>query len=263
MKSSVSRSAIVASLPKGAFWRPKINGFFDKLLDGLGENFEKIRLFLAKLSTLREPTKTLILADLEKEFGILTSTNITEAVRREQLKAKKYRTAGNGTEDDLQDALDSAGFNVIVTQNDPAVDPAIFLNEAFGATLGNDAAHLGRVDAFFSVFGGELIVNGPIISQSKAVVVEMGGTFFIGNSGALIGGYEGVDTSLREYEVPTNPRDWPMVFFVSGTVTKDIDGFITDLEAADVPSERKSELVRIIIEIKGLHSWCALIVNFT
>lgn len=263
MKFSVSRSAITASMPKGAFWRPKIDGFYDKLLDGLSENFEKIRIFLSKLSTIREPAETIILSDLEKEFGILTSITITEIIRREQLRAKKYRTAGNGTEDDLQDALDAAGFSVIVTQNDPAVDPGPFLDESFGATLGNDAAHLGRVDAFFKVFGGELIVNGPIISQRKAIIVQIGGIFSMGNSLAVTGGYVGVETTVREYDVPTDPDDFPMVFFVSGLVTKDGGGFITDIEAADVPSERKPELVRIIIEIKGLHSWCALIVNFT
>jgi len=264
MSKSVSRVSIDGTLPRGSFWRPKIDGFLDRFWNGLAESFELVRTFLADLSTIREPKDTIILSDLEKEFGISTSLNLTEDIRRQQLSAKKYRPPGNGASDDLQEALDLAGFNLLVHLNSPAVDPAIFLSQVFGATLGNDAAHLGRVDAFFSKFGGELIVNGPIISQFPGITFQIGGIFSMGNSGAILGGYLTVETIVREYDIPVDPDDWPLVFFVGGPAIRDgITGELLEIELADVPSERRTELIRIIIQIKGLHSWCGLIVNFT
>jgi hypothetical protein len=79
----------------------------------------------------------------------------------------------------------------------------------------------------------------------------------------VAGYYEQTDRSLISYNVPTNPKSWPLVFFVSGTVTRDPGtGEITDLQAGEVPSQRETEFKNIILRIKPLHSWAGLIINY-
>ena len=54
-----------------------------------------------------------------------------------------FARGGTGTNPDLQTALNDAGFNLLVHDNDPAVDPAIFLDEDFQMGRGTDKS--GRV----------------------------------------------------------------------------------------------------------------------
>jgi hypothetical protein len=57
------------------------------------------------------------------------------------------------------------------------------------------------------------------------------------------------------YLPPPEPY-WPLVFLVSGPVTRDGDGNITDVDIADVPESRYDELVSLIVKYKPMHAWC-------
>ena len=140
-----SRQVLDALWPEGAFWQPVTGDDYDKLLEGIAENTEKARLDMEKLRSLRDPLKTPILSDLEKEFGIIPVSGATEAERRQRLAAIMFRRGEIPTYSSLEEQLQMAGFDVQVHINSPAVDPAIFLDQAFqmlaGGTLpgGNDA----------------------------------------------------------------------------------------------------------------------------
>ena len=125
---SQSRDTLNALLPKGAAWEVKQDGDFDNYLEGKAESIQTIYEYLLSLSELRDPQKTTLLSDLEKEFGLSGGAALTESERRDLLSAKKYERDRSGGADDLQDALHRAGFtDLYVYRNDPIVDPASLL----------------------------------------------------------------------------------------------------------------------------------------
>jgi hypothetical protein len=100
--------------------------YFDLTLDAIGQIQEETTYsFLKDLAYIRDPYRTPYLSDLEKEYGIPTDSSLTEQERREQLAAIKYAKRGSGSWDDLEDILVTAGFNVQVRTNDPAVNPKL------------------------------------------------------------------------------------------------------------------------------------------
>jgi len=261
--SSLSRKAIDGLLPKGSIWQPSEDGDFDKFLDGVADCSESARIFLDDLSEIRDPLNTPVLSDLEREYGLTTDLNLTEETRRMQLASRKFPQIQNGSLDHLQDALDRAGFNVQVHENSPAVDPAIFLDQAFQMVANGVAAYAGNQDAFAGRVGGEFLVNGDLIIQTPAYLMQANGVnAFAGNSQAVAGRFDVFNQNIFEYEIPTDPADWPLVFFVGGDATRDGSGALTEIKLADVPNKRKLEFKRTILKIKPIHSWAGLIINY-
>ena len=126
--SNLMRAVYDALMPPGSVWTPEEAKEFDQLLDGMAENSELVRTFLADLANLRRPSKTTLLDDLEKEFGIVKNENLTNEDRRAQIAAVKFSKGGTGDKDFLQNALQTAGFEVQVHENDPPVDPGLLLD---------------------------------------------------------------------------------------------------------------------------------------
>jgi hypothetical protein len=212
--------------PKGPAHDPAPDGDLDLLLEGMADNYEVVRAFVSTLSDIRDPKKTPVLSDLEAEYGIPTSTLLSEAERRLRLDEFAYGGDSDGTEDDLQTALRNAGFDVYVYQNDPAVDPAIFLEQQFQMVAGGDNAYAGRDDAFCGLLGGELLVNGDVFKTSK-VFTSVAGTMYAGD-GTTAGEYDDLLVEKIEYPIPTDPADWPMVYFVGGAATRDFIEMLTN-----------------------------------
>ena len=215
--SDLMRAAIDAALPNGSIWNPEPDGDLDKLLDGSAENLETLRLFLSGIKDVRNPTLTDYLDELEREFGTLTNMSLTDAQRRAQLHPLVYGRGGGGTIDDMQTALDNAGFNVTVYANDPAVDPSPFLTEMFQMVAGGGNAFAGNAGAFARRIGGELLVNGDIFKMSR-IFTSVAGNLYAG-AGHGAGEYVDLLRSKVEYPIPTDPGDWPLVFFVGGAAT--------------------------------------------
>lgn len=216
--NDLTRAMLDDILPRGDAWTPEEQADFDLLLDGMADNYEVLRSFLSVLSDIRRPLVTPILSDLEKEYGIPTSTLLSEAERRQRLDELVYGGDSDGTEDDMQTALRNAGFDVFVYQNDPAVDPAIFLEQQFQMVAGGDNAFAGRADAFAGLSGGELLVNGDVFKTSKVFTSGAGSGLYAG-TGHGAGEYEELLVEKIEYPIPTDPVDWPLVYFVGGVAT--------------------------------------------
>lgn len=218
--SRIGRAMIDDLLPPGPLWEPEDVGDFDHLLDGMADNIEAVIIFLSTLSDIRNPKKTIILDDLEREYGVPTNALLSEATRRLRLTELIYGAVGNGTEDDLQPALRDVGFDVYVYQNDPAVDPATFLDQQFQMVAAGGNAYAGRSDAFAARTGGELLVNGDVFLTSR-IFTSVAGSGFYAGTGHGAGEYEDLLITKQEYPVPTDSDDWPFVFFVGGLATRD------------------------------------------
>ena len=66
-----SRDVINALLPEGFFWVPATDDDYDKLLDGIADNSDAVFEDLEELRYLRDPARTPILSDLEKEYAVV------------------------------------------------------------------------------------------------------------------------------------------------------------------------------------------------
>jgi hypothetical protein len=267
---SILRKTLNALLPPGPLWKIKPGGDLDKKFEALGEALDTPADFLGDLAFIRNPDKTPIFTDLELEYGIKPNDNVSDADRLSRLKRRVYQGEKIDSPDDLQDALQAAGFtNLQVHLNDPAVDPDLFLAQAFFMVAGGYNAYagyqpLGGEDpAQAGISGGEWVVNGEIVIQSPAIEMQAGGdNAYAGNASAIAGFFNNVNTEVLEYETP--PSDyWPLCFFVGGDATRDGTGALTNIEQGQVPSERRDELIITILEIKPLMGWCGLIVEFT
>lgn len=267
---NLSRSVINAILPEGAFWEPAADDDYDKLLNGIANNTEIVYNAMSDLSCLRCPETTTILSDLEKEYGIIPAALATESQRRSRLAAFMYRRAGNGSAELLQSKLRESGFtDVYVHVNSPAVDPNIFLAQAFNMVCGDvlgfsgNDAQCGEPDAYCSAVGGELVVNGDLFESSPNYVNLCGEDIGCGED-VLCGDFDGYKSASIDvfYEVPTDAGYWPLIFFVGGPATRDINGYITNIDFYVLPTERRLEFRRIILRFKPMHSWGGLIVIY-
>ena len=229
------KAVLEALLPHGALWRPRPGGDFDRLLDGMGDNAQEVYDFLDALAHIRDPRRSELLADLEKEFGITTNEQLTEAIRRVALAAAVYAKPSPMSFDNLQDALRASGFeDIYVSPNDPAQDP----------------------DGYLGVW----VVNGPIYdNQAPAYIMQCGGErAYCGNGLALLGYFINIARTMREYDTPPEPW-WPLVFFVHGdSGAWPIEPLI---EPYECPHERYDDLVRLILKYKPMHSWGILIAD--
>lgn len=144
-KSDILRALIDSLLPPGPLWDVEEDGDLDKLFDGMADNSAVVYEFLSQLAKITNPAGSPLelLSDLEKEFGILTNLNSTEADRRAQVASIKYSRKGNGSKDFLEDSLQTAGFNVFVHENDPAVDPAPLIDSPPGSVVDYILAGIG------------------------------------------------------------------------------------------------------------------------
>lgn len=261
--SSVSRDALNSLLPEGAAWEPEPEGDYDNLFEGIAENSDYVRDFLSNLSTIRNPLLTFLLPDLEKEYGITPLDSATEAERRQNLLVAKTSNDGNGSNDFLEAQLRASGFDVYVHDNDPPVDPDIFLSQNFAMVAAGGNAYAGRADAFAAIIGGELLVNGPQFAQSPDYdMVANGGFAYAGNSQAIAGHFAILRLDPVVYEVPDDSGYWGLIFFVGGPATRDVDGKLTDIERATVSILRKTEFQNLILRYKPLHSWAGLIIDY-
>lgn len=125
------RDILNALLPEGAFWTPAQDDDYDKLFEGIAENSNAVKDDLSELSELRNPLKTAILSDLERDYGIIPAVDATEAQRRQALKGFMFNRSTNGAYDQLQDKLQEAGFDVIIIPNSPPIDPALYYDEEY------------------------------------------------------------------------------------------------------------------------------------
>lgn len=270
MPDNISRAVFDALWPEGSAWNIEVGGDLDLLFDGMADNVEVVTDFLQCLPCVRNPQKTPILSDLEREYGKKTDDRLTEQERRDSLSALIHQGDNNGSKDDLQNALNAAGFGVQVHENSPAVDPDIFLNNVPFMVADGDNAYAGFFPTTPGVYtsiagktGGLLLVNGKIFLQVRLYTTVAGLLYMVaGNDDAHSGHYEELVQELFTYEIPNDPASWPFFFFVGGDATRNVSGELTAIDVVDIDVKRQGEFESLILKFKPIHTWAGLMVNY-
>lgn len=226
--------------PKGAVWAPKRGGYFEGLLLGIMDAFDACRTVLTDLAYIRNAQLTQQLADLELDYGIGYNSALTESERRAILESRINAINNKGSAQEMQFALDVAGFDVTVYSNDPAVDPALFQTPE-----------------------SQLLVNGPVYRSRAVYLMTAGASNAMAGKTTAKAGKFNEASALYEYVLPTNPDLWPFVFFVGGDATFDGNGALTSLDFADVPFNRQLEFQNIILKYKPMFTWSLVNVNYS
>jgi hypothetical protein len=219
-------------LPSGSIWNIEDGGDFDSFVLGCEDSLNDTMLDLESLADTRNPLKTTLLEDLEKEFGLQANASLSDTERRNRLLGEKTDNNSTATHEWLQDALRKRGFSgIFVYSNDPGLaDP--------------------------SIFGGELIVNGDPISEDPEIYQipseesYWGLFFFIGGAAT----YKPVDLLIDE--VGTFLVDESGVFLGSSA------GELTSILPIEVDASRREELRTEILKYKPIFSWCVLVASY-
>jgi len=217
-------------------------GDLSKLLDGLAEDYQDIYDELQLLANVRNPRLTGNLSDLEREYGIISDTSLSDATRRQMLAHIVYKRPTTASWKHLQNALEDAGFDLIVTQNNPVVDPSDV-----------------TVDSF------ELLVNGNLYTvQEPAYYLAAGSDIaYAGHSRGYSGYYLYFIKTLKEYVVPTEINahwTWRYVFWVSGVASGWPSSPSVIMGQAN--PQRETQLKNLILKYKPAFTWCILCVEY-
>lgn len=178
--------------------------------------------------------------------------------------ATEWASKGGQGKDYLQAQLQSAGFDVQVHENIPAVDPDTFLSNVFVMQANGANAYAGRSDAFAGRTGGELLVNGPILTNIPLYIAVAGYYRCVcDNVAAECGYFEKIIGYDKIYSITNDSDYWPYFFFIGGDATRDpVTHELTDIQNANVPYNRQDEFKRLILKIKPAQSWCGLLISY-
>lgn len=228
-----------ALYPESVFGGIDETGDLHKLLQGLADGYQDLQDDIDLLAHIRDPRRSGLLAELEREYGIITDTTLTEAVRRQMLASVVYARPTTASWEHLQNALINAGFtNLLVTPNDPMVNPA--------------------------TPGGTLLVNGPIYtSQVPAYYMAANSDIaFAGGNRAYAGYYLRDDRTEKTYTIPSSPYwCWSFLFWVGG-IASGWPG-TPAVALANVDSQRRTQLENLILKYKPCHTWCLMRITWT
>lgn len=217
-------------------------GDLSKLLDGLAEDYQEVYDQIQLVAHIRNPRRTGNLSDLEREYGIVPDNLLSDQIRRQMLAHVMYQRPTTASWEHLQNALEEAGFNLIVTQNNPVVDPA---------------------DVTIDI--SELLVNGKLYtSQEPAYYMAAGSDIaYAGHSRGYSGYYIVFIKTLKTYSIPTNIKEhwtWRFVFWVGGAASSWSSSPAIAVEYVD--KQRATQLKNLILKYKPAFTWCVLCVDY-
>lgn len=241
------RNTLLLLLPRGRAWHTTLDKPLRKYMDALGDAFSDIRDHLGRAYTDLLPEQTRRLEEWEEQFG-LTAGTLTDQERRRRIEAAWLTSDGQGL-DVLQDALQSRGFEVFlhnwwvpgtepapgVTGNPTIRDPAVL--------LANTQARRARVDAGealamagepLALAGNSLVSGTPPLGYILANVIQS-------------------DSGRVEYNIPTDPAEFPHVIYVGGQTFGDY---------VNIPRSRQAELETLCRKILPGHKWVGMLINY-
>lgn len=240
------------------FIQKKLNDFF-KALTFLPDDFRK---YIDSIFLDIFPDTTRQLIEWCDEFGLVHFPPGNDEQR--QAIAGEWKATGGQGRDYIQQVLRDAGFDVYVHENNPPVDPDIFLNAIPVMVCGGFNAYAGRADAFAGRTGGELLVNSPIYTNEINISSVAGNIdMSCGNTRACCRYFDSMKLIEKIYTITDDPDYWGFFFFIGGPATRNVNHELETIENALIPSERKDEFKRKILQLKPAESWVGLIVSYT
>ena len=231
-------------LPRARAWsitlEKKLRQFFEGLAEALiitiKENFDNVYSDL-------DPQQTRDIPSWETQFG-LPNTDLTEQERRDRLDATWSATGGQSPRY-IQDTLQNAGFPVYVHEwwvpgSEPAVDVKACVTPRDPTAL-LIPPNYPLVNKIREVTQANIVQAGEPLAQA-------------GEPTALAGNYLYFTETLKVYELPTDPDEWPYFMYI---------GAQTFGNFVNIPVERKDEFEDLCLKIGPCHIWIGLFVNFT
>ena len=247
---------------------PRSNAFllfiqkkFTKFIEGLTALPADFRQYIDEIWLDIFPDTTRSIELWEKQWGIITPALDIET-RRANVDTL-WKLSGGQDQPYIEATLRAAGFDVYVHENNPPVDPDNFLSGIFVLQAGGLNAYAGRQDAFAGRTGGELLVNGPILTNVALILAIAGGNnSFAGNINMNASYFEELTTFDKTYQITDDPDLWPYFFFVGGTATRNASHELTAIDYAEIAPEREDEFKALLLKLKPAQSWAGLIINF-
>lgn len=231
MPDEIGKGIYYALLPPGSLWQPKPGGDLEKLIIGMADGEKTIRDLLGSIADFRNPAKTPILSDLEREYGIEPDETEAESIRRARLASAKAGVQNTGRREFLESQLRTAGFDVYVHANEPPVDPAFMIDLYADWIICGDAdAYCGADDCVCGDSYVDLIVNGP---------------------------------PDPEYAITSETWSWPLFFMIGGLATRNGLGELTDVALADIALDRYDEFIRTVMKYKPAETWAIIYIRFS
>lgn len=238
--------------------------FIQKSLTKFFESFTAIpndfRDYLHQIWLDIFPSETREIDKWVEQFGL---QYYDESTKVETITTQWMAKGGQG-KDYIQNILNEAGFNVQIHENIPPVDPDLFLNGIPVMVAGGSNAYAGRTDAFAGFQGGELLVNGPILTNIPLYLSICGNAnACCGNNVGHAGYFEKIATYDKIYNITDDSDYWPYFFFIGGDATRDpITKELTVIENVNIPVEREKEFKFLILKLKPGMTWVGLMVNY-
>jgi hypothetical protein len=250
-------------LPRGAkAWDIIVNKQLRQLFTGLVGFKDDAVAFLDAIWLDMFPAYTRELTAWEATFG-LDRLDLTEAERRERLAGLWAATGGQDPRY-FQDTLQAAGFDVYIHEwwEVPAADPPVARNPYLA--LGGVQPGCGDPDAEcgepIMECGNSTATNGSML-VNKIYTAELQDTVLCGELlaacgevGAECGENSGVIFNRVTYPIPSDPDDWPYIFYVGGETFND---------QASIAASRREEFEDLILKIKPAHLWVGMLVDYS
>jgi hypothetical protein len=248
--------------PRGNAFSLIIQKKFTQFIEGLTALPDDFRQYIDRVWLDLFPDTTRELELWNKQFGIVPGQN-SIAMQRTNLASRWANDGGQGA-DYIQSILQAAGFNVQVHENNPPVDPDVFLNSIPQMVAGGANAYAGRDDAFAGRTGGQLLVNGPVVTNIPLYLCVSGAEFMsAGNEAALSGYFEKLETIDKIYSIPDDSDYWGWFFFIGGDATRnETTHELETIETVNIPNSRQREFKDLILTLKPAQSWVGLLIEF-
>lgn len=248
--------------PRGNAFLLFIQKKFTQLIEGLTALPYDFRTYIDNIWLDLFPDSTRELELWNTQFGLQTGQN-SESTQRTVLE-DRWSSEGGQASAYMQSVLQANGFDVQVHENNPPVDPDLFLNNIPAMVAGGDNAYAGRDDAFAGRTGGELLVNGPIVTNIPLYLGVAGISFMsAGNELAVSAYFEKFQRIDRIYPITDDSDYWGAFFFIGGDATRNaVTHELETIETVTIPLDREREFKDLILTLKPSQTWCGLLIDF-
>lgn len=219
-------------LPPGRAWNIDLSVNNKAFIDGIMDSAADVKNYHQEIAGDVFPDTTRSLELWEEQFA-LDSQGQTDTLRRDNL-AVRWRAQGGQSVSYIESVIAALGINGKVYENFARDDPESFL-------IGGDA---------------EILVNGDIISEEKALVNTCGDPQATCNDAQEVtcGEFDGFITTKKIFAVSIDSAKWIYYFIVADPASA--------LTPLDIPIELKKSFELAILRVKPTHTRAVLNVNY-
>jgi uncharacterized protein YmfQ (DUF2313 family) len=249
-------------LPKSDAFSIIIQKYLTKFFESLTCIPDDFRTFIDNIFVDIFPSTTRSIELWENQFGVRVPSSDT-SIRRSTVSVA-WGLKGGQSAYYLQSKLQEAGFDVQVHENNPSVDPDIFLSSQFIMTCDNSWAVCGNDDAFCGMTGGYVLANGYIAASSDLRdYLAVCGDAFCGYGLSVCGYFEEYIINPKTFIPPEDSDYWNFIFFIGGDAERDpVTHQLTSIATVILPASRQLEFENLILRIKPVNTWAGMIIEY-